>query len=45
MLTPWNQWIMHLMPLNDYISFIEKETGVPVEIVSIGPDRKQTLFR
>ena len=31
--------------LNDYISFIEKETGVPIEIVSIGPDRKQTLFR
>ena len=31
--------------LNDYISFIEKETGVPIEIVSIGPDRTQTLFR
>ena len=31
--------------LNDYIAFIEKETGVPIEIVSIGPDRKQTLFR
>jgi adenylosuccinate synthase len=31
--------------LNDYISFIERETSVPIEIVSIGPDRKQTLFR
>ncbi len=31
--------------LNTYIDYIEKETGVPVEIVSIGPDRKQTLFR
>lgn len=31
--------------LLDYITFIEKETGVPIEIVSIGPDRKQTLFR
>lgn len=31
--------------LLDYIGFIEKETAVPVEIVSIGPDRKQTLFR
>ena len=30
--------------LNDYIRFIEGETGVPVKIVSIGPDRKQTLF-
>jgi adenylosuccinate synthase len=31
--------------LNEYIEFIEKETGVPIDIVSIGPDRKQTLFR
>ncbi len=31
--------------LNSYIDYIEKETGVPIEIVSIGPDRKQTLFR
>jgi len=31
--------------LNGYIEYIEKETGVPIDIVSIGPDRKQTLFR
>lgn len=31
--------------LMDYIEFIEQETGTPIEIVSIGPDRKQTLFR
>ena len=31
--------------LNAYIEYIEKETGVPIDIVSIGPDRKQTLFR
>ncbi len=31
--------------LNDYIKFIEKETGVPVTIVSLGPDRRQTIFR
>lgn len=31
--------------LNNYISYIEKETGIPVKIVSIGPDRKQTIFR
>jgi adenylosuccinate synthase len=31
--------------LNDYIGFIEKETGVPVTIVSLGPDRKQIIFR
>lgn len=27
----------------DYIRFIEKETGVPIKIVSIGPDRNQTI--
>ncbi len=31
--------------LEIYISFIEKETGVPVKIVSVGPDRKQTILR
>lgn len=31
--------------LNDYISYIEKNTGIPIKIVSIGPDRTQTLFR
>ncbi len=30
--------------LLDYIAFIEKETGVPVKIVSVGPDRKQTIL-
>ena len=29
----------------DYISFVEKETEVPVSIVSVGPDRKQTILR
>lgn len=28
----------------DYIAFIEKNVGVPVSIVSVGPDREQTLF-
>ncbi|MBJ2174619.1 adenylosuccinate synthase [Aureibaculum sp. A20] len=31
--------------LIDYINFIEKEVQVPVKIVSVGPDRKQTIFR
>ncbi len=31
--------------LDAYIEFIEKQTGVPVTIVSVGPDRKQTLIR
>jgi len=31
--------------LLDYIAFIEKETEVPIKIVSVGPDRKQTILR
>lgn len=31
--------------LKDYIAFIEKETGVPISVVSVGPDREQTLFQ
>lgn len=29
----------------DYVAFIEKETGVPVSLVSVGPDRSQTLMK
>jgi len=31
--------------LNDYIAFLEKELDIPIKIVSVGPDRKQTIFR
>ncbi|MCB0409321.1 MAG: adenylosuccinate synthase [Flavobacteriales bacterium] len=31
--------------LNDYIEFLEKELNVPITIVSVGPNRKQTLLR
>jgi len=31
--------------LNDYITFLEKELEIPITIVSVGPDRKQTIFR
>ena len=31
--------------LNDYISFLEKELETPITIVSVGPDRKQTIHR
>ncbi|TXG34515.1 adenylosuccinate synthase [Seonamhaeicola maritimus] len=30
--------------LNDYIDFLEKELEIPITIVSVGPDRKQTIF-
>lgn len=29
----------------DYISFLERELGVPIAIVSVGPDREQTIER
>ena len=31
--------------MKDYIEFIEKELKTPVDIVSIGPDRDQTIDR
>ncbi|RSK40681.1 adenylosuccinate synthase [Mangrovimonas spongiae] len=31
--------------LNEYIDFLEKELEIPIKIVSVGPDRKQTIFR
>lgn len=31
--------------LNDYILFLEKELELPIKIVSVGPDRKQTIDR
>ena len=31
--------------LKEYIEFIEKEVEVPIKIVSVGPDRKQTILK
>ncbi len=31
--------------LNDYIAYLEKELEVPITLVSVGPDRKQTIIR
>jgi len=31
--------------LKKYIKFIEDQTGVPVTLVSVGPDREETIFR
>lgn len=33
------------LAIRRYVEFIEKETGVPVTMVSVGPDRKETIFR
>ena len=32
-------------PFNDYIAFVEKYLGVPIKVVSVGPDRAQTIVR
>ena len=29
----------------DYIAFLEKELETPIKIISIGPDRAQTIVR
>ncbi len=31
--------------LKEYIEFIEKEVEVPIKIISVGPDRKQTILK
>jgi adenylosuccinate synthase len=48
----WNDDISKIRDFNElpsslknYIEFIEKETGVPVTMVSVGPDRQETIFR
>ena len=31
--------------MKDYIAFMEKETGIPADIISVGPKRDQTIAR
>ena len=48
----WNQDISNCkhyedlpIELKEYVSFIEAETGVPIKIISVGPDRTQTITK
>ncbi len=48
----WNRSLAHCRSMTDipaelknYIQYIEKSAGLPVDILSIGPDRLQTLQR
>jgi adenylosuccinate synthase len=48
----WNENISGIKEFDDlpeslkkYIEFIENKTGVPITLVSVGPDRKETIFR
>ena len=33
------------LPFKQYIDFLEKELETPIRIISIGPDRQQTIIR
>ena len=48
----WHKNLMELENLSDapkevhdYISYLENELKIPIKIISVGPDRKQTFFR
>jgi adenylosuccinate synthase len=44
-ITECKNWSEMPEALRHYIEFIEGETGVPVTIVSVGPDRSATIYR
>ena len=44
-LTKMNSTSQFPKALDDYIDFLEKELEVPIKIVSVGPDRTQTIHR
>ena len=44
-LTQLNSYEQLPKELLDYISFLEKELEVPIKVVSVGPDRTQTIMR
>ena len=33
------------LELKEYIQFIQSEVGIPIKIISVGPDRSETIFR
>jgi len=47
----WKEDLTQIHEINEipeklmaYIKYLEKELGVPVKYLSVGPDRKQTLI-
>ena len=51
-LSGWDEDISGMKEFNSlpenlryYIKFVEDQTGIPVTIVSVGPDRNSTIFR
>ena len=48
----WSEDLTHIssfndlpLELKDYVSFIEKETGVPFQIISVSPVREKTIYK
>jgi adenylosuccinate synthase len=48
----WNDDITNISSFDDlppelkeYVAFIEKETGVPFQIISVSPDREKTIVK
>lgn len=44
-ITRCQRWDELPAELKSFVEYIEKETGVPVTIVSVGPDRSATIYR
>jgi adenylosuccinate synthase len=40
-----NEYNQFPSALQDYVKLLEDELGVPIKMVSVGPDRKQTILR
>jgi adenylosuccinate synthase len=44
-LTQLNSYEDSPQPLKDYVTYLEQNLEVPITVVSVGPDRKQTLLK
>ncbi|MCP1997226.1 adenylosuccinate synthase [Flavobacterium sp. HSC-61S13] len=44
-LTQMTEYDQFPAEFKEYIEFIESEVGVPIKIISVGPDRKQTILK
>ncbi len=44
-LTELENWADAPQTLKDYVSYLEQQLNIPINVVSVGPDRKQTLLK
>ena len=40
-----DDFVEYLLGLKDYILYLEKALGVPITVISVGPDRSQTIIK